>query len=107
MMRALECFNDAVMFVDVSQPRWKILHMNTAAQTRLSLHNVAFSIEDGSESCLWDLFNTSLTGEMSVKPWEQHADDISKGRKFEITGITAHHRSSNSTPQPVFSLTCR
>ena len=107
-MRAIECFNDAVIFVDVSQPKWKVMHLNTAAQTKLKLHDIAYSTAEGSESCLWDLFQ--MNGPVQSAgghPWEAHAEDIKHGRKFEIASVISQIKSRNSTPQPVFNLTFR
>ena len=56
LIRSIDCFNEAVMFIDVSAPKWKVLHLNTAAQTRLKLHGVACSTDEGSNSLLWDMF---------------------------------------------------
>ena len=108
LVRAIECFNDAVLFVDVSQLKWKVLHMNAAAQTKLKLHDIAFSTAEGSESGLWDLFqvNASLQS-AEPSPSEAHAEDIKHGRKFEIPSVISQIKSRNSTPQPVFNLTFR
>lgn len=107
LVRAIECFNDAVMFIDVSQPGWKIMHMNTAAQTRLKLHDIAFSTTEGSESALWDIFRVNTPVQGSRDPWDCHADDIKHGRKFDIPSVLGQCKSSNSAPQPVFTLTFR
>ena len=107
LIRATECFNEAVMFVDVSQPKWKVLHMNTAAQTRLTLHDIGYSMVEGAEVHLWDLFHTSAAGDILTDPGQQHSEDISKGRKFEVTGVTAHRKSHNSASMPMFDLTFR
>lgn len=63
LIRSIDCFNDAVMFIDVSHPKWKVMHLNSAAQTRLKLHGVAWSTEEGANSLLWDLF------QVSYQPW--------------------------------------
>jgi hypothetical protein len=60
LIRSIDCFNDAVMFIDVSAPKWKVLHLNSAAQTRLKLHGVSWSTDEGQDSLLWDLFQVSI-----------------------------------------------
>ena len=107
LVRAIDCFNDAVMFVDVSQPKWKIMHMNSGAETRLKLHDIQFSTAQGSESCLWDLFRVSGPVQGSANPWDGHGEDIKHGRKFEIPSVIGQCKSNNSAPQPVFVLTFR
>lgn len=107
-MRAIECFNDAVIFVDASQPKWKVMHLNAAAQTKLKLHDIAISTAEGSESCLWDMFQVNAPLQSAgAAPWEAHAEDIKHGRKFEIPSVISQIKSRNSTPQPVFTLTFR
>lgn len=107
MIRAIECFNDAVMFIDVAAPGWKIMHMNEAAHTRLKLHDIACTTEEGSESCLWDVFRASGSASGSLDVWQGHEEDIRQGRKFEIASVLSQHKSHASAPQPLFTLTFR
>ena len=99
------------MFIDVSVPKWRILHLNAAAQTKLKLYNI--EVPQGSDqdgSLLWEVFrpNSNTAGVNTEAPWESFAEDIQHGRKFEVTSARFNsNHSHNSAPSPVFSLTFR
>ena len=99
------------MFIDVSVPKWRILHLNGVAQTKLKLYDV--EVPQGSDqdgSLLWEVFrpNSNTAGVNPEAPWESFAEDIRHGRKFEVTSTRFNgNHSHNSAPSPLFSLTFR
>ena len=99
------------MFIDVSVPKWRILHLNAAAQTKLKLYDIEVpQCSDQDGSLLWEVFrpNSNTAGVNPEAPWESFAEDIQHGRKFEVTSARFNsNHSHNSAPSPIFSLTFR
>lgn len=96
LIRAIECFNDAVMFIDVSTPKWRIMHLNSAAQTKMKLFGVLPDLTQ--EPALWDLF------EPSEGSWEPYAEQAAACHKFEVPSARFIGREGNAT---VFGMTFR
>ena len=107
LLRAVECFNDAVMFIDTSQPKWRILHLNTAAQTKLKLYNVVAAVDGEEPVLLWDMFQVmemTSSEQHKTSPWQTHADKIKAGQNFVQPARFNVRYSSNSRSSPLFNL---
>ena len=111
LLRAAECFNDAVMFIDTSQQSWKILHLNTAAQAKFKLYDVAVDVDGEKPVLIWDLFqpyNTDSSNNTSVSSsWRKHAGKIRNGQDFSQTVRFKEGHTSNSRGIPGFTLSFR
>lgn len=111
LVRAVECFNDAVMFVDTSQPKWQILHLNSAAQTKLKLYNVSVNVDEDSQPVmLWDVFKivAELPEGQKHRPWEVHASKLEAGHNFTQTNVRFNARpTSNGQSSPSFNFNFR
>lgn len=104
LLRAIECYSEAVMFIDTSAPKWRIMHMNAAAETRMKLFGVKLDLTS-AEVNVWDLFEPNSAAEPD---WEELAENVKAGRKFEVSSVRLSTRGhSNSAPMPVFGMTFR
>ena len=76
LKRAIECFHEAIMFVDVSTPKWKVAHMNRPAAAKLGLPEGRMAAE------FWDLFrtptsrNSTSRSKSSKTPGEAYASQV-------------------------------
>lgn len=107
LLRAVECFNDAVLFIDTSQAKWRILHLNTAAQTKLKLYDVVAAVDGDEPVLLWDMFQVmemTSTDQHKTSPWQTHADKIKAGQTFVQPARFNVRYSSNSQSSPLFNL---
>ncbi|KAK9820570.1 hypothetical protein WJX72_011761 [[Myrmecia] bisecta] len=80
LLRAMDCFQDSIMFVDTSSERWQILHTNEAWSRVVETDR-----QSALTTTFWDLFALPA-GEGSDKPWEQLREKCLAGRKFSILG---------------------
>lgn len=62
-LRAMNCFTDALLMVDVSQSGWPLVHVNTAFEQRLGVKR-----EEAVAASFWHLFQSATCREVCPRP---------------------------------------
>ncbi|CAK0783773.1 hypothetical protein CVIRNUC_006973 [Coccomyxa viridis] len=80
LKRAMDCYQQSYLFVDVSAPGWQILHVNQAFTKCTGL-----SRERATNALFWDLFSSSSC--RIEEPWLEHQDMLTEKRPFQINSL--------------------
>ncbi|KAK9834124.1 hypothetical protein WJX81_000060 [Elliptochloris bilobata] len=89
LLRALDCYEEAFMFVRADEPLWAVQHVNEAA-----IEMTGVSRSTALKTAFWDLWKPAKS---TQAPWEAYAAPVKSGEEFTICGLRRSHDASTSS----------
>lgn len=80
MLRALDCFEQGVCFVDTAPVKWQAMHSNAVLAEKVGVPQ-----EEFAKQLFWDLFD--MPSARDGTPWLACRDVASRGGEFVIHGV--------------------
>lgn len=80
LIRALDCFSEGIMLLNLSLPTWPVLFVNEAWERATGLHK-----DDSSGLAFWDIFQAADGG--TTKSRKHYASAIEQQQTFDLTVV--------------------
>ncbi|KAK9918541.1 hypothetical protein WJX75_004858 [Coccomyxa subellipsoidea] len=99
LKRAMDCYHQAYLFVDVSVEGWQVMHANQAFCDRTGMRR-----EDAMNSEFWELFRSDVAG-ATQDPWSRYTEELKSKQSLKLDSLQC--RRGQHSGKATFTATLR